>query len=118
MQTNSKRFARRSLRLCLYRRLLLFLAVASFFTPFFASCIAGAQEAQESRESGGQLRLPRQQAQTTAALDGVIRSGPASGAQIPVAGATVELRNVSSNSTREFSTNGEGVFRIFPLVPG
>src|SRR6266851_3137148 len=118
MQTNSKRFARRSLRPCLYRRLLLFLAVASFFTPFFASCVAGAQEAQESRESGGQLRLPRQQAQTNAALDGVVRSGLAAGGQIPVSGAIVQARNLSTNSTREYSTNGEGVFRIFPLVPG
>src|SRR5713101_8168444 len=117
MQTNSKRFTRRSLRLRRCRRLLLFLSVASFFTPFFASCVAEAQEAQQSREAGGQLRLPRQQAQTNAALDGVIRSGPSS-AQVPVAGATVELRNLSSNSTREYSTNGEGVLRIFPLVPG
>src|SRR6266446_8817997 len=100
MQTNSKRFARRSLRRC--RWLLLFLHL----TPFFGSCVAGAQEAQQSRESGGQLRLPRQQAQTNAALDGVIRSGPASGGQIPVVGATVQLRNVSSNSTREYSANG------------
>ena len=114
MQTNSKRFARRSLRLCRCRWLLLFLPL----TPFFGSCVAGAQEAQQSRESGNQLRLPRQQAQTNAALDGVIRSGPASGGQIPVVGATVQLRNVSSNSTREYSANGEGVFRIFPLVPG
>jgi hypothetical protein len=117
MQTNSKRFARRSLRLCRCRWLLLFLSVASFFAPFFAGRVAEAQEAQQSRESGGQLRLPRQQGQTNAALDGVIRSGPA-GAQVPVAGATVELRNLHSDSTREYSTNGEGVLRIFPLVPG
>src|SRR5258708_11569860 len=118
MQTNSKRFARRSLRLCRCRWLLLFLSVASFFTPFFAGCVAEAQEAQQSRETGGQLRLPRQQAQTNAALDGVIRSGPADGGQIPVPGATVQLRNLSSNSTKGYSANGEGVFRIFPLVPG
>jgi hypothetical protein len=118
MQTNSKRFARRSLRLCRCRWLLLFQSVASFFTPFFAGRVAEAQEAQQSREAGGQLRLPRQQAQTNTALDGVIRSGPASGGQIPVPGATVQLRNLSSNSTRGYSANGEGVFRIFPLVPG
>ena len=113
MQTNSKRFARRSLRLCRCRWLLLFLSVA----PFFANRVAEAQEAQQSRETGGQPRLPRQQAQTNAALDGVIRSGPAGG-QIPVAGATVQLRNLGSNSTREYFANGEGVLRIFPLVPG
>src|SRR6267154_1664552 len=90
---------------------------SKFFAPFFASRVAEAQEAQQSRESSGQLRLPRQQAQTNAALDGVIRSGPA-GAQVPVAGATVELRNLRSDSTREYSANGEGVLRIFPLVSG
>src|SRR5260370_18379593 len=113
MQTNSKRFSRSSLRLCRCSWLLLFLSVA----PFFAGRVAEAQEAQQSRESDGQLRLPRQKAEANAALDGVIRSGPA-GAQVPVAGATVELRNLRSNSTREYSTNGEGVLRIFPLVPG
>src|SRR4029077_18333196 len=117
MQTNSRRFARRSLRRCRCRWLLLFLSVA-WFTPYFAGRVAEAQEAQQSREAGGQLRLPRQQAQTNAALDGVIRSGPASGGQIPVPGATVQLRNLSSNSTRGYSANGEGVFRIFPLVAG
>src|ERR1700722_19328976 len=104
MQTNPKRFARRSLRQ--FHWLLLFLFVRSFFASFFPGRVAEAQEAQQSRESGGQLRLPRQQAQTNAALDGVIRSGPA-GAQVPVAGATVELRNLRSDSTREYSTNGE-----------
>src|SRR6266853_3137943 len=113
MQTNSKRFARRSLRLCRCRWLLLFLSVA----PFFANRVAEAQEAQQSSESGGQLRLPRQQAQTNAAVDGVIRSGPA-GAQVPVAGATVELRNLRSDLTTEYSTNGEGVLRILPLLHG
>src|SRR5260370_17063958 len=106
MQINSKCFARRSLRLCHW--LLLFLSVASFFAPFFAGRVAEAQEARQSRESGGQLRLPRQQAQTSAALDGVIRSGLA-GAQVPVPGATVELRTLPSHSPRPYSTNGAGV---------
>src|SRR5258708_18385999 len=113
MQTNSKCFARRSLRLCRCRWLLLFLSVA----PFFANRVAEAQEAQQWRETGGQLRLPRQQAPTNAALDGVIRSGPAGGGPIPVPGATVQLRNLSSTSTKGYSANGAGLFRTFPLVP-
>src|SRR5258707_15891811 len=114
MQINSTRFARRSFRLCRCWSVLIFLSGALLF----GGVIAEAQEAQQSRETGGQLRLPRQQAQTNAALDGVIRSGPADGGQIPVPGATVQLRNLSSNSTKGYSANGEGVFRIFPLVPG
>ena len=113
MQTNAKRLARRSLLLC--RICLLVFVPLSFFC---ASRVLEAQEAQQARESGGQLRLPRQQAQSDAALDGVIRSGPASRAQVPVAGAIVQLRNSGSNTSTEYSTNGEGVFRVFPLVPG
>jgi hypothetical protein len=85
---------------------------------FFSIPDAHGQEAQESRESGAQLRLPRQQAQTSAALDGVVRSGSAAGAQIPVSGAILQLRNSASNATQEYSANGEGVFRFFPLVSG
>ncbi len=114
MQTNTKRLAGRSLLLC--RTYLLFVFVS--LVSFCASCVLEAQEAQQSRESGGQLRLPRQQARSNAALDGVVRSGPGSGAQIPVAGAIVQLRNSGSNTSTEYSTNGEGVFRVFPLVPG
>jgi len=64
------------------------------------------------------VRLPRQQAQTNAALDGVVRSFPASGGQIPVAGAILQLQSLTSTESGEYSANGEGVFRIFPIVPG
>src|SRR2546427_3372438 len=90
------------------------LFVVSF--SFIASVLA--QEAQQSRDAGIPIRLPRQQAQTSAALDGIVRSSLAGGSQVPVAGATLSLRNISSNLTTESSTNAEGVFRIFPVVPG
>ena len=84
-----------------------------------AACwIVVAQEVQQSREPGPQIRLPRQQAQTSAALDGVVRSGHTPGPQIPVPGATLTLQNLSSNSSAEYTSNGEGIFRIFPLTPG
>jgi hypothetical protein len=102
--------------LCLRRRscrfVVLFVVSFSFIPSVFA------QEAQQSRETGGPIRLPRQQAQTSAALDGIVRSGLAGGSQVPVAGAILSLRNISSNLTSESSTNAEGVFRIFPVVPG
>jgi hypothetical protein len=80
--------------------------------------VAGAQEAQQSREPGAPLRLPRQQAQTSAALDGIVRSGSESSAQVPVAGASLRLRNLATGATTDSSSDGEGVFRVFPLAPG
>ena len=114
MQTNSKWFAWGPLRLNRCRLVLLFLAPAFSF----GTVAAAAQEAQQSREPGAQLRLPRQQAQTNAALDGVVRSGTAGGAPVPVAGAVVQLQNLTSAESKEYFANGEGVFRIFPIVPG
>jgi hypothetical protein len=92
--------------------------VALFVVSFSFLPSVCAQEAQQSRETGGAIRLPRQQAQTNAALDGIVRSILAGGSQVPVAGAILSLRNISSNLTSESSTNAEGVFRIFPVVPG
>jgi hypothetical protein len=114
MQINSTRFARRPPGLCRVCLVLFFLARS---LTFECSLVA-AQEAQQSREPGAQLRLPRQQAQTNAALDGVVRSGTPSGEQIPVAGAVLQLQNLTSAESKEYFTNGEGVFRIFPVVPG
>ena len=114
MQINSTRFARRPPGLCRVCLVLLFLAGSLIF-----ECgLVAAQEAQQSREPGAQLRLPRQQAQTNAALDGVVRSGTASGEQIAVAGAVLQLQNLTSAESKEYFANGEGVFRIFPIVPG
>jgi hypothetical protein len=79
---------------------------------------AAAQEAQQSRQPDAQLRLPRRQAQTNAALDGVVRSGTGGGEPVPVAGAVLQLQNLTSAESKEYFANGEGVFRIFPIVPG
>jgi Carboxypeptidase regulatory-like domain len=114
MQTNSKRFARRPVRPYRWCLVLLFLALAFSF----GAVVAAAQEAQQSRELGAQVRLPRQQAQTNAALDGVVRSGTATGEQIPAAGAVLQLQNLASAEGQEYFANGEGVFRIFPIAPG
>ena len=114
MQINSTRFARRSFRLCRCWSVLIFLPHALSF----GGVVAEAQEAQQSRELGGQMRLPRQRAQTNAALDGMVRSGPASGGQIPVAGAILQLQNLTSAESKGYFANGEGVFRVFPLAPG
>ena len=114
MHTLHPRYSRPSRRLCRWLTLCFF-ALAG---DFAASSIAIAQEAQQSREPGAQIRLPRQQAQSNAALDGVVRSGAAPGAQVPVAGATLTLQNLASNVKADYTSNGEGIFRIFPLAPG
>jgi hypothetical protein len=114
MHINSMCLRGRCLSLrCRSCRFVVLFVVSLSFIPFVF-----AQEAQQSRETGGPIRLPRQQAQTSAALDGIVRSILVGGSQVPVAGAILSLRNISSNLTSESSTNAEGVFRIFPVVPG
>ncbi len=72
----------------------------------------------QSRESGPPLRIPRQQAQTSAALDGVVRDSSEPGAARPVSAAVLTLRNIQSGQVFSGTTSGEGVFRVFPLPPG
>jgi hypothetical protein len=71
-----------------------------------------------TREQGPVMRILRQQASSTAALDGVVRSSTATGVGTPVPGAQLALRNLQTGQTYTSSTNGEGLFRIFPLPPG
>jgi len=74
--------------------------------------------AKKSVEQGAPLRIPRQQAQTSAALDGVVRDSSGPGATRPVAAAVLTLRNLQSGQTFSGATSDEGVFRVFPLPPG
>jgi hypothetical protein len=71
-----------------------------------------------SREQGPAIRIPRQRASSTAALDGVVRSSTATGSSIPVPGAQLTLRNMQTSQQYTSTANGEGLFRIFPLAPG
>lgn len=74
--------------------------------------------AKQTREQGPPQRLPRQQAQTTAALDGVVRDASSPQSALPVPAAVVTLRNAQSGQLFSTSTSAEGVFRLFPLSPG
>jgi hypothetical protein len=114
MHRNLLCFSHRSFRI---RRCSCWL-VLSCFASLFSIPFAIGQEAQQSREPGVQLRLPRQQAQTKAALAGTVRSGSAAGSQVPVPAAIISLRSLGSGLTTEFSTSAEGVFRVFPVDPG
>jgi hypothetical protein len=88
-------------------------------TAAFSAHAFPKQQAQQSQEAGPAVRIPRQQAQITAALDGVVRSGSAtSSSRSPVSGALLTLRNAATKVTTQVAANGEGVFRVFPLLPG
>jgi hypothetical protein len=72
---------------------------------------------QETREAGPAKRIPRQQALTNAALDGVVRERVNGSVMRPVPGARLELLSASGQEI-SFLASGDGVFRIVPLVPG
>jgi hypothetical protein len=74
--------------------------------------------AKQSTEAGAPLRIPRQQAQTTAALDGLVRDAGFSNTALPVPAANLTLRNLQTGQMFSGIGSGEGVFRIFPLPPG
>jgi Carboxypeptidase regulatory-like domain len=76
------------------------------------------QQIKQSREPGPALRIPRQQALNTTALDGVVRSSNVAGGSAPIPGAVLALRNLRTGQAFSSVTNGEGLFRIFPLPPG
>ena len=114
MQTGIPRSSSRLLRARSFGCLFL-LSVSGLFavTALFA------QESQQSREPAPQLRLPRQQAQASAALDGAVRrASSAADTRIPVSGAVLRLQNLGTNAITDISANGEGVFRAFPIAPG
>jgi hypothetical protein len=77
---------------------------------------------QRTQAPGAQVRIPRQQALSTSALDGVVRDSGFSNLTIPIPGAHLILRNLDNDQifTPKAGdiTNAEGVFRIFPLPPG
>src|ERR1700693_675053 len=104
-----------------------FAAIISFVAPAVEPrTVALAQTSQAgatrpaipTREQGPVMRIPRQQASSTAALEGVVRSSTPTGVGTPVPGAVVTLRNLQAGQTHTSSTNGEGLFRVFPLPLG
>jgi Carboxypeptidase regulatory-like domain len=97
----------------------LFLAVALPAKPFQEQPPTPAQSsAKESREQGAQQRIPRQQAQNTAALDGFVRHASSQNNPLPIPGAVLTLRNSQSGQAFTAISSAEGVFRLFPLPLG
>jgi len=77
-----------------------------------------APSQQEVHEPGPPRRIPRQQALTTAALDGTVREQVADGVMWPVGGARIQIRNLQTGQVNTAVTAGEGVFRLLLLPPG
>jgi hypothetical protein len=74
--------------------------------------------ATQSHEPAPPTRIPRQQAQNTTAVDGIVRDAGFPSIALPVPGATLTLRNAQSGQVFSTTASGEGVFRLFPLPPG
>jgi hypothetical protein len=71
-----------------------------------------------SREPAPPKRIPREQALTTTALEGIVREQSTQADSRPIGGAHIRLRNVDTKQETEGLSSGDGVFRIYPLVPG
>ncbi len=72
----------------------------------------------EYREQAPAQRIPRQQAQNTASLDGLVRDTSSPANPLPIPGAVLTLRNLQSAETFTATSSAEGIFRLFPLPPG
>lgn len=71
-----------------------------------------------SRSPAPPKRIPREQALTSAALEGLVREQPLQPGSRPVAGARISARNTRTHQQLESVASAEGVFRLFPLAPG
>jgi len=69
-----------------------------------------------SREPTPSKRILREQALTTAALEGTVREEQAPSRPVPA--ARILVRNTQSNQELALMVSGDGVFRVFPLEPG
>jgi hypothetical protein len=113
------RLPRRALRAALAAGALYLLASAAYADNRTRQAPSQQPAAQQSRQTPAQtVRIPRQQAQTAAALDGIIRDSGFSNITVPVPGAALTLRNLQTGETLSGTVTGEGVFRMFPLPPG
>ena len=73
---------------------------------------------QQTKEAGPPRRIPRQQALTTAALDGTVREQVSEGVMRPVSGARIQIQNLQTGQVQTAQSTGEGVFRLLLLPPG
>jgi hypothetical protein len=100
---------------------------ASVSLPQIPQPARSQEQIKQSHEPGPVVRIPRQQAVNTSALDGIVRSTSVGGAGAPLPGAQLKLRNRQTGQRFQSDANGEGLFRMwssegyvlgFPLPPG
>src|SRR5258706_595789 len=109
---------------CALRLASVILAVSVTFSPcvYATSLSQSAPTAQgsakQSSESGPSLRIPSQEAFTTAAVDGIVRDAGSSDITLPVPAAALSLLNLETGQFFRATASAEGVFRLFPLPPG
>jgi hypothetical protein len=87
-------------------------------TPAQTSTAGGQATVQKSSEAATAQRIPRQQALTTAAVDGVLREAISTSETRPVAAAQLTLRHLQTGQIVGATSSVEGVFRILLLSPG
>ena len=78
----------------------------------------GQASVKKSTEPAPAQRIPRQQALTTAAVDGVLREAVSQNESRPVAAAQLTLRHLQTGQIVRATSSAEGVFRILLVLPG
>lgn len=86
--------------------------------PAQQSADAGQATVQKSTEPVPVQRIPRQQAMTTAAVDGVLREVISPNETRPVAAAQLTLRHLQTGQVVRGASSVEGVFRVLLLSTG
>lgn len=102
-------------------RLGLFLVLASFFSCCLLAQTPAAPQTpsvKSSVEPAPPKRIPREQTLTTAALDGTVSEKLPQGGSRAIAGTRLTLHNAQTGQEISALSSGDGVFRIFPLLPG
>jgi hypothetical protein len=82
------------------------------------SAPGGQATVKKSTEAAPPQRIPRQQALTTAAIDGVVHETISPNEFRPVAAAQLTLRELQTGKIVRATSSAEGVFRILLLSPG
>ena len=77
-----------------------------------------AGSAKISSEPAPPKRIPREQALTTAALEGTVREQISANSSRPVVAAQITLRKIQTGQFISATSTGDGIFRIFPIPSG
>lgn len=93
----------------------------SFVLPFLVAAqepLPAPPSVNVTQESGPPKRIPRQQALTSSAIDGIVRENVSEGGYRPIAAARIELKNLQTGQSISLLAGGDGAFRIVPVAPG